>query len=88
MFPGGSGYREPMPTRGRKTPLTVAEGAAVLIMSLGAITIAVSVLAKLGTGPTIGGLVILALGVGLLSYRILNGRPVDPDGSPQPPTEN
>lgn len=76
-----------MPTRGRKTPLKVSEAATVLMISLGAAAVLVAELAKLGTGLVIGGLVILAVGVGLLSYRIIRGRPVDPDGSPKPPTE-
>lgn len=77
-----------MPTRGDRSRLTVSEAAAVLTITLGALAVVVAVTAKLGAGLKIGGLIILAIGVGLLAYRILRGRPRDPDGELKPPVDS
>lgn len=76
-----------MQTRGRKTPLTVSEAATVLMIALGGAIILVAELAKVDSIATYAGFAILVIGVVLLSYRILRGRPTDPDGSEKPPTE-
>lgn len=77
-----------MPTRGDRSRLTASEAAAVLTITLGLIAVVVAETAKLGDWAKIGGLVILALGVGMLIYRIVRGRPRRPDGALEPPAES